>query len=169
MKTSGPKTAFQGRAKQIMIRIADNGALRTTALMQMLGLGSTQAISGYLKPLREEGFVVSEKGGGGDKRFVYHDLTRQGREFLDGLRDGQINAAPEMKLWTSEEIEREFGKPEKEVENVSYYEHQEQENAGLTRKEELQRIADELRRKNAANEEKEEFGIKENDDGSLSF
>lgn len=153
-----------------MIRLADNGALRTTPLMKMLGLESTQAISGYLKPLREQGFVVSEKGIGGDKRFVYHELTRKGREFLDGLRDGQVNAAPEMKLWTAKEIEREFGKPEKKPDDeIAYYEYQERKNSESTRHEELKRMADELRRKNAADEKKEKFGIQENEDGSLSF
>lgn len=87
MSGRGVKTAFQGRAKQILIRIADNsGGIQTNQLVDMLGVERPN-VGAYVSLLREEGFITSSKSGN-DKRFVYHSLTIKGRHFLDGLAGG---------------------------------------------------------------------------------
>lgn len=83
MGIPGMRTAFQGRAKQILIRLADNGVLHTNQLVAMFQL-KRQGISTYLTRLREAGFINSEKNGR-DKRYVYHSLTVEGRQYLDGF------------------------------------------------------------------------------------
>jgi DNA-binding MarR family transcriptional regulator len=71
MSGRGVKTAFQGRAKQILIRIADNsGEIHTNQLVDALGIKRPN-IGQYVSLLRKEGFITSEKSGN-DKRFVYH-------------------------------------------------------------------------------------------------
>lgn len=83
----GVKTAFQGRAKQILIRIADNsGNIHTNQIVDRLGV-IRNSVCQYLAKHREEGFITSARSGN-DKRFVYHSLTARGREFLDGLSTG---------------------------------------------------------------------------------
>lgn len=92
MSGRGVKTAFQGRAKQILIRIADNnGELHTNQLVEMLGMKRPN-VAKYVSLLREEGFVTSARSGN-DKRFVYHSIIPKGRQFLDGLA-GQSASEP---------------------------------------------------------------------------
>lgn len=87
MVLSGEKTIFQGRAKQILVKVADNsGEIQTLQLAEIIGITYTN-ISQYLTALRNADFVTSARSGY-DKRFVYHSLTLKGREFLDGLADG---------------------------------------------------------------------------------
>ena len=83
-RKGGKISAFQGRAKQILIRLADNGFLTTNALHELLPMLQLTNISGYLDELRKEGFLKTEPGSH-DKRLRYHSLTAKGREYLDGL------------------------------------------------------------------------------------
>ena len=75
------KTVFQGRSKQILIRIADNGELRTGELMKMLELKRSN-ISNCLMPLKRYGFIESRQSKS-DKRVYYHSLTAEGRRYMD--------------------------------------------------------------------------------------
>lgn len=82
------KTAFQGRSKQILIRIADSksGHLRTPELMELLDL-QRSAVSGYLGKLREKGFIVT-KPCPSNGRVKLHRVTPLGREFMNSWRTG---------------------------------------------------------------------------------
>jgi DNA-binding MarR family transcriptional regulator len=100
------KTAFQGRAKQIMIRIADNGAMTTTELANNFGV-VTQAISAYLRELRAAEFIVTKRHTRNDRRFKANHLTTKGRAYLDNMYDELSHE--DRKIWTSEEIDREYG------------------------------------------------------------
>lgn len=72
----------QGRAKQILVKVADNsGDITTTQLIQLTGL-QRPGVSGYLQVLRKAGFVESRKSLA-DKRVYYHSLLPEGRRFLD--------------------------------------------------------------------------------------
>lgn len=89
-KVPGKKTAFQGRAKQILIRIADNrGPLTTSALVDMLGMTRPNTCT-YLTRLQEEGFIETEPGTH-DKRLRYHSLTAKGREYMDSWQSEQVD------------------------------------------------------------------------------
>lgn len=105
MSGRGVKTAFQGRAKQILIRIADNsGEMHTNQLVEMLGMKRPN-VAKYVSLLREEGFITSAKSGN-DKRFVYHSLTVKGRQYLDGL--GGSSSEPVKDLTSPAEREAEI-------------------------------------------------------------
>lgn len=83
MVASGEKTAHQGRAIQIMIRLADIGDLTTKQLVEILGMKRSN-VSAYLTKLRLEEFVKT----GVDPRnksVKPHSLTSKGREYLDTL------------------------------------------------------------------------------------
>ena len=81
-KFPGKKTAFQGRPKQILIRIADSkGSLTTSDLVDMLGMTRPNTCT-YLTKLQEEGFIETKQGVS-DKRRRYHSLTAKGREYMD--------------------------------------------------------------------------------------
>lgn len=87
-KFPGKKTAFQGRAKQILIRIADNkGPLRTSELVDMLGMTRPNVCT-YLARMQEEGFIKTKRGTH-DKRLRYHSLTVKGREYMDSWQSEQ--------------------------------------------------------------------------------
>lgn len=83
MVAAGEKTAFQGRAIQILIRIADNGYLTTSQLIKIMGLQRSN-ISSYLTKLREEGFIET-KTARYNRSVKPHSLTMKGREYLDTL------------------------------------------------------------------------------------
>jgi DNA-binding MarR family transcriptional regulator len=87
MGVRSTKTAYQGRAKQILIRIADsNGNVHTNEVVEMIGI-KRPSVCQYLEKLQNEGFITSDRSGN-DKRFVYHSITAKGREFLDSLQAG---------------------------------------------------------------------------------
>ena len=81
MSVPGVKSAFQGRAKQILIRLADHGPLTTSDLVEMLGMTRPNTCT-YIARLKDEGFLETEQGDR-DKRIRYHSLTAKGRENMD--------------------------------------------------------------------------------------
>jgi DNA-binding MarR family transcriptional regulator len=84
-RPGGKKTAFVGRATQILIRIADSGgSLTTNDLAEMLKIKANN-VSAYLSALREEGFIKTKQGVN-KKTLHFHSLTPKGREHLDGMR-----------------------------------------------------------------------------------
>lgn len=144
MSGRGVKTAFQGRAKQILIRIADNnGELHTNQLVGMLGIKRPN-VGAYVGLLREAKFITSAKSGN-DKRFVYHSLTVKGRQFLDGLAGGS-SSEPVKDLTSPAEREA-----EKRIRSQAQNE----------KVEELLNDSEDLL------SEKEKFDL--NDDGEMSF
>ncbi len=144
MSVSGVKTAFQGRAKQILIRIADNsGEIHTNQLVGMLGIKRPN-VGQYLTKLREEKFITSERSGN-DKRFVYHSLTAKGRQFLDGLVDGSSSEPVKDQTFLSDRLAEMLIRNQAEKEEV----------------EELLNNSEEL----LSEEKKFDF----NDDGEMSF
>jgi len=158
----GERTIEQGRSKQILIRLADHGAMTTSALAGEFDV-KTQAVSQYLRILREAKLVNSERRVR-DKRFWEHSLTSLGRQFLDSLYDRYGNA-PETRLWTSEEIEKELGRPVVE-DAISHKDWKEQrDNEELARKA-RERIEENKRaEREAANNVK----LAETEDGAIGF
>lgn len=113
-KVPSKKTAFQGRAKQILIRIADNGSLTTTDLVDMLGMTRPNTCT-YLARLKEEEFIETKQGIS-DKRIRYHSLMMKGREYMDSWSSEQMrgretftgykdHAKSELRLVTDSEEE----------------------------------------------------------------
>ncbi len=144
MSGRGVKTAFQGRAKQILIRIADNiGEMHTNQLVDMLGIKRPN-VGAYVGLLREAEFITSAKSGN-DKRFVYHSLTVKGRQYLDGLA-GDSSLEPVKDLTSPAEREA-----EKRIRSQ-------------TRNEEMDEL---LNDSEDLLSEKEKFDL--NDDGEMSF
>ena len=166
MGTPGIKTAYQGRSKQILIRLADDGSLRTTDLADMFGV-KTQGVSGYLKKLREEEFVNSVKGGGSDKRFVYHTLTLKGREYLDSLQESGPDR--ELKFYDPEKPAHEFQKAERGADDIKFADWKGDKEAEEKRSKDLLKQAEAMKKAEEERKIKESLAINENVDGVLSF
>lgn len=84
-RTGGKRTAFDGQAKVILIRIADNDFLTTTQIVKMMNAESQRwNISTYVTRLRDAGFLKTTLDHS-DRRIKYHSLTPKGRAWLDNL------------------------------------------------------------------------------------
>ena len=83
--TGGKRTAFDGQAKVILIRIADNNFLTTTQIVEIMNAENQRwNISTYVTRLRDAGFLKTTLDHS-DRRIKYHSLTPKGRAYLDDL------------------------------------------------------------------------------------
>lgn len=75
------KRAYQPMAVKIAVKIADNGTLTTTELIEIVK-SPRASVSTYLTRLRTEEIVESNPDGR-DARVQHHSITTYGREWLD--------------------------------------------------------------------------------------